>query len=558
MSQVEQIKERLNIVDVVSQYIKLQRAGKNYKGLSPFNKEKTPSFYVSTDRGLYHCFSSGKGGDIFTFVQEMEGVDFQGALKILAEKAGVELVYEDKGKRDERSKLYDILSKAKDIYTDNLTDTETNYLHDRGINDESINKWEIGYAKPGWRNLLEIFSKEENDLFKSGLIKKSEKGGYYDVFRSRIMFPLYDSSSRVVGFSGRIFPDDNESAKYLNSPETELFVKSRILYGYDKAKQSIRKHNFSILVEGQMDVVMSHQAGYTNTVAVSGTSLTSDHLNLIGRLSNNIVMAFDSDRAGIASVGKSAMMALSKGMDVKITSLPYGVDPADLIKDSEDSWKQAIKEAKHIVEFYLNILFEDESDKRKLQLKVHEIVLPFIVVIKNKMDKAHFVSLIASRLQIPEEPIWDELKKVEQGTTISSRTEIKRTSGSNSSTRKSTISKGLFGVYLWQKNIKEPAIDTLKFEKDIVSIIGKEIFSKLLENKDIHNRLIFYAEIAYGEADNIEKEVNVLLSDLEQEYLKQELEFLTRQIKEAEVKKDSKNVEILLKKYKELSSKRIV
>lgn len=558
MSQVEQIKERLNIVDVVSQYIKLQRAGKNYKGLSPFNKEKTPSFYVSTDRGLYHCFSSGKGGDIFTFVQEMEGVDFQGALKILAEKAGVELVYEDKGKRDDRTRLHDILGKAKDLYKESLSTKEKEYLHNRGLDDESIEKWEIGYAKPGWRNILETFSKDEKDLFKSGLIKKSEKGGYYDVFRSRIMFPINDSSGRVVAFSGRIFPDDGESAKYLNSPETELFSKSRILYGYDKAKQSIRKHNFSILVEGQMDVVMSHQAGYSNTVAVSGTALSDNHLSLIGRLSNNIVMAFDADRAGIASAGRSAMLALQKGMDVKVTSLPSGVDPADLIKENKDAWKEAIRSSVHIVEFYLNLISEEESDKRKLQLKVRDVVLPFVAVISNKMDRAHFVSLIASRLGIPEEPIWDELKKIGQNTTILNRSEIKKSSGSNSSTRKGTISKGLFGVYLWQKSIKDSSVDVTKLEEDIVLIIGEDIFSKLLENKNIHNKLIFYAEIAYGEADDIEKEVSILLSDLKQEYIKQELKYLTNQIKEAEYKKDTKETEILLKKYKELSNKRII
>ncbi len=553
MSQVEQIKERLNIVDVVSQYIKLQRAGKNYKGLSPFNKEKTPSFYVSTDRGLYHCFSSGKGGDIFTFVQEMEGVDFQGALKILAERAGVELVYEDKGKRDERSRLYDLLEKAKNVYRKNLSLTEVDYLYSRGLNDESIEKWEIGYAKSGWRNLYEMFQKCEQDLFKSGLIKKSEKGSYYDVFRSRIMFPLWDPSGRVVAFSGRIFPDDGESAKYLNSPETELFSKSRILYGYDKAKQSIRKHNFSILVEGQMDVVMSHQAGYTNTIAVSGTALTLDHLSLIQRLSNNVVMAFDADRAGIQSAGKSAMLALQKGMDVKVASLPMGVDPADCIKESADTWKQAVRNAKHIVEFYLNILSTEESDKRTLQLKVHEIVLPFVSAIVNKMDRAHFVSLIASRLGIPEESILHELQKVGTKTVA---TPLKKSVQHKPSSRRSAISKGLCGVYLWQKSITDAAIDVMKLEKDIMDIVGKELFSKLLENKSIHNKLIFYAEIAYGEADDLQKEVCHLLTDLTQEYLKQELQSLTKQIKEAESK--GENTEVLLKKYKELSTKRII
>lgn len=556
MSQVDQIKERLNIVDVVSQYIKLQKAGKNYKGLSPFNKEKTPSFFVSTDRGLYHCFSSGKGGDIFTFVEEMEGVDFQGALKILAERAGIELVYENKGKRDKRDHLYDVLSEAKNYFKKNLSQKEIKYLHSRGLNDESIKKWEIGYVKDGWNNLYDTFSSKEKELYKAGLIKKNDKGGYYDVFRSRIMFPINDSSGRVVAFTGRIYPENDEVAKYINSPETELFVKSRILYGYDLAKQSIRKHNFSILVEGQMDVIMSHQAGYTNTIAVSGTALTDDHLNIINRLSNNVVMAYDADRAGIASVGKSARLALLRGMDVKIVALPSGVDPADIVKDDPAKWKKAIKEAKHVVEFYLDILTSGENDKRKLQLKVRDTVLPYISVISNKMDRAHFVSVISSRLSIPEEPIWDELKKVEQGTTMEPEARIR--SSNIRTSRRDTISKGLLGVYLWQKSIKTPNIDVSQLEKDVVSIIGESNFSKLLESKNIHNRLIFYAEIAYGEADDVSKELTILLDDLKQEYLKKELSVLTLEIKEAERVKDNKKTEELLKKYKELSNKRVI
>ncbi|MBL7045325.1 MAG: DNA primase, partial [Parcubacteria group bacterium] len=388
-SQVEQIKEKLGIVDVVSQYLKLEKAGSNFRARCPFHNEKTPSFFVSPTRNSYYCFGCNAKGDIFSFVEAFEGLDFVGALKVLGEKAGVQIVFENKQDKDERVGLYSVMEKASMFFEENLKKESKiqEYLKERGLEEKTITDWRIGYAPDSWSSLIDFLKKTHSiqEIEKVGLIKKKEGGSeYYDRFRGRIMFPIFDNSGRVVAFSGRIFKDDGKSAKYMNSPETVLFSKSKILYGYDRAKFSIRKHNFSIVVEGQMDLLMSHQAGFTNTVALSGTALTLEHIELLKRLSTNIVLAFDSDNAGVASSGKSAIIGLENNMDVKVAHLKDGNDPADVINnpsaDGKQEWKDAIKNAKHIVEFSLNVLLDKYppagGDKRRLLLQASQTVLP--------------------------------------------------------------------------------------------------------------------------------------------------------------------------------------
>ncbi|KKP98393.1 MAG: primase protein [Candidatus Nomurabacteria bacterium GW2011_GWA1_36_15] len=271
-SPVQQIKERLSIEEIVSSYIKLEKAGANFKARCPFHNEKTPSFFVSPDRASYYCFGCGAKGDIFSFIEEFEGLDFKGALKILAERAGIPLVQYSKEKEGEKEKLYRAMEEATKFFEKNLAENKKilEYLKSRGLEEKTIGDFKIGFSLLDWRTLFEYlkskgFSDKEIEL--AGLVKKTEKG-FYDRFRGRIMFPISDSSGRIIAFSGRIFEDDGKSAKYLNSPDTPIFSKSAVLYGLDKAKESIRKNNFSILVEGQMDLILSHQAGFRNTVAI--------------------------------------------------------------------------------------------------------------------------------------------------------------------------------------------------------------------------------------------------------------------------------------------------
>ncbi len=415
---VEQIKERLSILDVVGAYVELHKAGKHYKGKSPFVNEKTPSFFVSPDRGMYFCFSSQKGGDMFTFIEEMEGVDFKGALKLLADKADVELVPEDPKKRDARETQYALLEEATQFFfktREEFPNVEA-YIADRGVTGTTVHTWRIGYAKDEWRALkIHLTGKgyTEAQMLAAGLIKKTDSNKEsYDVFRDRIMFPIMDPSGRVVAFSGRTLKKDDGIPKYVNSPETELYQKSEILYGYDKAKQGIRHYDFSLIVEGQFDLVLAHQAGYANTVAVSGTAFTPHHLALLERLSSRIVLALDSDRAGIAAVKRISGVMLAHGMDIKVARMEGGKDPADIIKVNPLDFKHFIGAAVHVIEFLLAVLKENTKDERTYKLRVREEIVPLLASMPNRIDREHFEQIVATATETTKDAIHFEVERI--------------------------------------------------------------------------------------------------------------------------------------------------
>lgn len=423
---VQQIKDKLSILDVISPYVELHRAGKNFKGKSPFTAEKTPSFYVSPDRGMYYCFSTSQGGDMFTFVQAMEGVDFKESLKILAQKAGVELVAEDPKKKTERERWYGALHDATAYYVEELEKEPVakEYLENRGVTKTTLQKWQIGFApgppKQGWRMVKEHLEGKgytKDELFKVGLIKSTEGGKEpFDVFRDRIMFPLFDQNGKVVAFSGRILSKDTEAPKYVNSPETELYKKSELLYGYDKAKQGIRTFNFSLIVEGQFDVVMAHQAGYTNTVAVSGTALTLHHVQLLERLSDRVVLALDADRAGIAAMRRAAELMLKRGVDVKVAEMPLGKDPADIIRADAAEFKQIVGKSVHVIEFLLHVICREETDERTLKRRTRAEVLPFLLLLPDRIDQEHFVGVVATAIHSTTDAVRFELDRLREET----------------------------------------------------------------------------------------------------------------------------------------------
>lgn len=419
----DEIKEKLNIVDIVSAYVKLKPAGKNYVGLSPFTNEKTPSFYVSPDRNLYYCFSTNQGGDIFSFVQKMEGLDFRGALKVLAEKAGVSLRPQDRKKWEERDVLFAVMEEATKFFEATLQRNAQalEYLKKRGLENKTIQSFRLGFAPLEWRKLkdyLESKGFSEPHIEKAGLIKKTEKGSY-DRFRSRIMFPIADTSGRVVAFSGRIFiadvstatEDQKNAAKYLNSPDTPLFNKSEIFFGLDRAKNIIKKHDFAILVEGQMDLLMLHQIGYTNTVAGSGTALTDktqtkegllSHMGLIQRLTKNLLLAYDSDRAGINAARKAARIALALGMDTKVIAMPSGVDPADyVLSHGKEAWATLVRNAVSVIELLTQRIVLEESDTFKVGRRIREEVLPEITLIPSAVDQDHYLKKVSEITTIP-------------------------------------------------------------------------------------------------------------------------------------------------------------
>ena len=419
---VQQIKDRLNIIDVVSPYVELARAGRHFKGRCPFHQEKSPSFHVSPERGTFHCFGCSVGGDIFTFVEMIEGVDFKEALKILAGKANVELVPENPQKKSERDELFAVIEAATAFYENGLTNSvdARAYLERRGVTAETIKKWRIGYAPgppaAGWRELkthLGTLGFKSSVMARAGLIKTSESGKEeFDVFRDRVMFPMAEQNGKIVAFSGRILAKDTEAPKYVNSPETELYHKSELLYGYDRAKHGIRNLGFWLLVEGQFDVVMSHQAGYTNTVAVSGTAFTLHQAQLLERLSTKVVLALDSDKAGIAAMKRAADLLLRRGIDVKVAAMPDGADPADMILADPKSFKTAIGHSVHVIEFLLAHLRKTVEDDRTFKLRAREEIVPFVTLIPNHIDQEHFEQVIANALGTTKDAVHFEVTRI--------------------------------------------------------------------------------------------------------------------------------------------------
>ena len=478
---VQQIKDRLSIVDVVSGYVKLERSGQSLRARCPFHAERTPSFFVSPERGTYHCFGCGVGGDIFAFIEEIEGLDFKGALKLLAEKAGVPLVYEKTSSRDARSRLFELLEAATIFYASHLNSDARKYLMERGLNEATIKAFRLGLAGKEWSVACEQFRSKgfsEKEIIDAGLGKKNEGGSLTDKFRNRIMFPISDSAGRVIAFSGRIFGEaaSPEAPKYLNSPETPLYRKSQVLYGFDRAKQAIRKHNFAVLVEGQMDLLASHQSGWVNTVAVSGTAFTREHALLLSRLTQNLVIALDADEAGIKAAGRAARAGMAGGLNVKVAQLPDGLDPADLIVNSGvDAWRKAIREAKDIITFLLDVLEKHAPQTDKFRRNVEAVVLPFVADVQSPIAREQYIREIAGRLQVSEQAVSDATLKLPRSALES--VEVKKLT--TDPIKAADRTRQAFALLLWQESLDKPSIDLGGFSEELRGAIGSGALQNL-------------------------------------------------------------------------------
>lgn len=546
-SSVDKIKERLSIVDVISSYIQVEQSGKNFKAKCPFHNEKTPSFFISLDRGTYYCFGCGEKGDIFSFVEKFEGTDFMGALKLLAERAGVIIEYNRNDKEKDKKELYyEILEEATKFFEVNF---EINlparaYLLGRGMTDASIKTFRIGFAKDEWRSLSDyLISKgyRKEDIETVGLIKKNE-GSFYDRFRSRIIFPISDSSGRVIAFSGRIFSSEVDAAKYLNSPDTPLFNKSNVLFGIDKAKSSIRTRGYSIVVEGQMDLILSHQIGFTNTVAVSGTAFTDNvvdneskinNLGLIRRLSSNIIFAFDGDGAGVRAASRGAMIALSLDMQVKVAEMPESKDPADIIKENGDQWKDIIKNAKDIITFHVERICNNINDIRQRGKQVREIIFPFLVVIKSSIDKSSYISIIHSKTGIPANAIIEDFNLYERNYLVNNKPEKENSDVKKKEvvSRRDGLEKRLFGIIFWQER-EGSGIDIKKIYKELEERIGGEDFVQITTSYEPFKEVLASeAEMWYGnKIKDLSRDIAEIMLNLEEEILNERLILLLDKI----------------------------
>lgn len=568
---IQQVKDRLNIIDVVSSYVELQKAGRHFKACCPFHNEKTPSFNVSPERGMYHCYGCRAGGDMFTFIQEIEGVEFKEALKILANKAGVELVPVSPQKKNERDRIYAVLEEATNFFEHSLVEGSVprEYIEKRGVTLTTSMTWRLGYA-PGsdniWRTTKDYLLKKgftENELLKAGLIKNSEKGrDSYDVFRNRVMFPLFDQGGRVVAFSGRTLEKKDDTPKYVNSPETELFKKSEILYGYHRAKHGIRQLDFSIIVEGQFDVVMSHQAGYNNTVAVSGTALTSHHVQLLERLSKRVVLALDADKAGIAAMKRAADLMLRRGLDVKVAVLEGGKDPADVILDDPKKYKKMIGHSVHVIEFLLANLASLGLDDRTFKLRAREEVIPYILLLPNKIDQDHFESKVAEVLKTTKEAVHFEVERFNDLEEQAIKNPAIKELSSDKPLKEETVLSGRFETLLNYLFGILPLFDSViaeKIVKVIEDIAGTNI--KNLEervSKNLSSEVTFRNEVALDQYPRrvFEDEVVHALNQLREVVIKDQLKVAKEELREKEISGDILNLETCMKRVMELQDAR--
>jgi DNA primase len=419
MDAVSEVKARLGIEDVISEYVRLKRTGRNYKGLSPFTNEKTPSFIVSPEKQIWHDFSSGRGGDVFTFVQEVEGLDFRGALEMLARKAGVDLEqYQTRssgGPKLDKNRLQDMLKLAVKFYQTHLLkkpEALEYILKKRGFSKQTMLDFQLGYSPDSQRALADFLIKKgykENELKLGGLVSQ-RSGRPSDMFHGRIMVPLCDVMGNPIGFTARALAEDDRGPKYINTPSTPLYDKSRHIYGLHLAKQAIRENDYSIITEGNLDVIASHQAGFKQVVASAGTAMTEYQLKTLSRFSLNVRLAFDQDRAGLEATERAIPIASKARVDLSIINIPEGKDPDELIKKDPKLWEKAISDAEYALDWLINV-YKKKYDIKTApgKRKFSDGLAKIINNLEDPVEQDHYVQVVADIVGIDPDALRKKL-----------------------------------------------------------------------------------------------------------------------------------------------------
>jgi len=425
---LNEIQDKCDIVEVISGYVSLRPSGRNFKACCPFHHEKTPSFIVSPDKQIYHCFGCNSGGNVFNFVKEHEKIDFIEAVKMLAEKTGVKLP-EYRGYDDQEASVVNAVYSVNDVagnYYYNLLVGEgfkpsptapKQYITKRGMDEAIIKKFRIGYADSSWTALLDYLTVrgiKQDTILKAGLIIKGKENSYYDLFRNRIIFPIFDVRNRIVGFGARVM--DDSLPKYINSPETAVYKKGQHLYGLNFAKADIKERNFAIITEGYLDVITCHQYGVNNAIASLGTALTTEQIRLLKRYTHNVVMLYDADKAGEMASLRGLDLLLEEEINVKIATLEKDHDPDSFLrKFGRENFDQAIKKSKSLFTYKLDIL-KGKFDNTEPESKAETIkeMLSTINRVRNAIVKAEYIKLLAQELSVKEDAVWEELKKIKK------------------------------------------------------------------------------------------------------------------------------------------------
>jgi len=595
MKETDQIKSKIDIVDLVGEYLQLKPAGAgSFKACCPFHQEKTPSFFVSRSKQIWHCFGCGEGGDQFEFIQKIEGMDFPEALQFLADKAGVELPKYDREKSGYRQKLIEINALAAKFYHKVLLESQAaqnarQYLEKRNLSDDSVDDFMLGFAPESWEVLLNFLKKKgyrEEDINQAGLITKKERGsGYYDRFRNRLMFPITDIQGKAIGFTARLLDSEAKEAKYINTPQTKIYNKSDVLYGLDKAKRAVQEKDLIVIVEGNMDVITSHRVGVKNVVASSGTALTENQIGLIKRYTSNVAFCFDADSAGQIAMKRGIDMALGGDLNVSVIILQDAKDPDEMINRDPALWSRAIDFRIGVMEYYFDVI------KSKYDLKTaagkksaSRELLPEILKLKDKVEQAHWIGELARLVDVSEQVLRESLPRLKSDAPA----DVKK--GESTPVQKSkneqawvklvsilinrpelipTVESALHPEYIQAESYQHVYKNIILYYNNARTLSPdeeaekSEFFSGLdrfvRENSDegeheLFQELALLGERDWSEVDNreLERELRNIAAMTENLYKQDQRNILTKAMREAEERGDQNEAKDILKKFQQL------
>lgn len=586
MDDVELIKEKINIADLISEYLPLKKSGANFKTNCPFHNEKTASFVVSPERGIWHCFGCQKGGDVFTFLIEKEGMEFKEALEYLAKKAGI-VLQKSPEKKDFKDRLFEVNLKAQEFYHFILTKhklgkTALEYLKKRGLTETSIEDFGIGYAPNSWESLTKFLLKRGfsvSEIITSGLGVSSSRG-CYDRFRGRITFPLIDGKGNLRGFSGRVLLP--QEPKYINSPQTPIFDKSNFLFGMNLAKGAIREKKQAVLVEGEMDVILSHQAGFKNVVASKGTALTEGQIDLIKKYTDNILLAFDMDLAGDSASRRGIEIADKAGLNIKVIQLEGGKDAAEAVLEDSKNWQKAIEEAVPIYDYYLTSISKRYDMKSSADLKkIGDELIPVWAKISNDLEREKYITRLAAFIRAEEGVLRSSVDKARQPEANKFKEVLKKVGSDHvvgSKNRRELLEEYLIAMLLHpplDSNFASFPVETLFLKEsfrqiyillvlyldsisfksrsfninEFVESLPKELLS------EIDRLYLTELDSKLSDAKLWQKELEGVISELKKALIKASLEKLSLDIKSAQEFGKMELVESLNKRFRDLSVK---
>lgn len=585
MTPVEEIKERLNIVDVVGEYVQLKKTGANHKGLCPFHNETTPSFSVSETKQFYYCFGCGKGGDMFSFVEEVEGMEFAEVLRALAVKANVELKAVNPKDQNEKTRLIDCNTAAAQFFVATLRQADAaevarSYIAGRALKDETVQAFRLGYAPDSWDKLINFLKGKKftpQEIEQAGLVVRSEKNNsVYDRFRGRLMFPIHNAHGNVIGFTARTLKADEKGAKYINTPQTKVYNKSAAIYGLHLAKKAIQRADAVVLVEGNMDVVKAHQAGFTNVVASSGTALTDTQVRLLKRYTSNVILAFDGDAAGVRAAWRGMEIAIKQGMNIKVLQLPEGQDPDDVITTDPAAFKQLASEARPFMDFaFEHILSSLDMNQVADKKQAASELLPMIALFPDQIEQTHYLQRLADTVQVDMHVLQEKLQPFASGG--QSRPAQQQPAQPQAPERNSLhhmMHERLLALLLTHPSLMSRG-DDLSFEEPHAGLYKKMLtqynqsdssnddielsfdFDDPQDN-NLYQRLSLIAQEMYGRItlEDATKEYDTLRDRFFRDTITTRLQAIQHELKTAEQQNDTDAIERLSKEFHELTLKR--